>query len=319
MQGQLHQMAASTAQLGQIAQNQALLGTMAQTQMGQTGIAANTIAQQQAALAQSLAETQAMQGAVAMAAQQQNQTIAHQLHQVGEATMQNAQMVAMAGARLQENQHQMTQEVMRALHQMAQMPHSINQTSVTNVLNQYGITINPSMVDAAMRVARGGPNPSQLAWHSAALHGSPAGQAMAHGMAAIAPQHQLTPMDANMAPMSVEQASSAPLAIVGPQGNVLSIEDGVAMVPPAPPRPTSPSPPPRREALHVHKDTAEVAARVIKGQLSLKDGQDVLSGRGRQQSLPKSPPRSKSRHARGFAYESCRPQADVRPTVYGSI
>ena len=70
---------------------------MAQTQMAQTGIAANPIVQQQAALAQSLAETQAMQGAVAQAAHQQSQLLAHQLHQVGQATAQNTQLVAMAG------------------------------------------------------------------------------------------------------------------------------------------------------------------------------------------------------------------------------
>ena len=193
-------MAESTAQLGQLAQNQAQLGTMAQTQMAQTGIAANHIVQQQAALAQSLAETQAMQGAVAQAAHQQSQLLAHQLHQVGQPTAQNTQMVAMAGARLQENQQHMAQQVMQALGQMANTPHTVTNTNVTNILNQYGFTVNPAMMDAAMRVARGRASASQLAWHLAALQGSPGGVAMAQGMAALpAPERHLSIMDVNMA------------------------------------------------------------------------------------------------------------------------
>ena len=189
----------------------------------------------------------------------------------------------------------MAQQVMHALGQMANTPHTVTTTNVTNILNQYGFAANPSMMDAAMRGARGRASASQLAWHLAALQGSPGGVAMAQGMAALpAPEHHLSIMDVNMAPASMDAASSAPLAICGPEGNVLSIEDGVAMVPPPPPRPVSPPPGVRKEPLAVHRDTAEVAAKVINGQLSLTDGQEALRGRGANRSPARSPPRAMS-------------------------
>ena len=226
--------------------------------MAQTGNAVNQINRNQHEIAQQIQQSQATQGAIAQAATGQNQQIAQALQQIGQHTVANTQLVAMAGNRLQQNQELMANAILRTLREMAAEPRVIiNQQAVTQTLNQYGFANPPqAVVNAVMQARRGRITPHQLAWHMAALPPGPEGQEAAQHQAALpAPQAPLQLVDIAGAPMAMDAAGAAPMPVVGPQGNMLALQIGQLALepPPVAPEPVPPLAGTRKRPLKYRK------------------------------------------------------------------